>query len=394
MQTEIDLDAAAAAGILNEHQALMLRNFEAERAGQSAANSEKFQFYGGLTDIMSAAGLGFALWGVVKLCGVSIMSMLYAIVPVLLFIAAAKLKQRAYPFTTMILMLGCLGFASIASPAILNFAIPEIQNYLYFKFSYVPSTIFNHNILPILVILSGLIPGVAVGWKFWKKFRFPATPAAIAGIFISAIAVYFLPSYDANRDFSLYNWGIFTSSLVTLGVALWWDISDIRRETLRSQVAFWLHCIAGFLIVRSSFGLLAGQESEIFGDYFLHKIEIGHIGAFALICALCVTVSLLIDRRSLLLSTVFPSIIVISQIASEAFSLLFTGFALVIFSWGWKPMRQLLLGFLSQNIVAQLPRTETIQLGQRPTRRHKQLEPRSLDATSKGIKMLFGTKSD
>ena len=42
--------------------------------------------------------------------------------------------------------------------------------------------------------------------------------------------------------------------------AMWWDSSDPRRETRRSDVAFWLHLLSAPLIVHPIFSLLGLTE--------------------------------------------------------------------------------------------------------------------------------------
>ena len=70
MRTEIDLDAAAAAGIIGEDQAIALRNFQAQRDGMSGATSEKFQIFGGYADLVIAIGAAMVLIAVAIAVGI------------------------------------------------------------------------------------------------------------------------------------------------------------------------------------------------------------------------------------------------------------------------------------------------------------------------------------
>ena len=65
---DIDLDAASAEGIISEDQAIALRNFQARRAGESLSMAEKFQLYGGLSDVVAAVGLALTLVGAGAIC--------------------------------------------------------------------------------------------------------------------------------------------------------------------------------------------------------------------------------------------------------------------------------------------------------------------------------------
>jgi hypothetical protein len=372
MQTEVDLDAAVAVGIINEAQALALRNFEAGRAGISTAGSEKFQIYGGLTDIMSAAGLTMAMFALARLCGDSALSLLYLTFPLVLFALAKKINTHALPFTMMAIMLGYLGFTAAAVPIIVN-------------------AFRNPNPETIVVVIFGIVPALIAGALFWRKFRFPPAPAAMAAMLTVGFALLFEPEMSIDGDYLAFNLAMLVSSLCVLAAAFWFDLTDIRRETERSQVAFWLHCCAGFLISRSVFAML--NDSNPFSDDYLSGLGGEHVGILLAICLICALISLMLDRRSLLISTIMPSIVIIAEISDEATGLLLAGIGLLFFTWGWSRWRQLLLQQLPEKLTAQLPRTEVIMINQRPTRQHLALSPRKISTTSKGLAMLFGIKS-
>lgn len=95
MLTEIDLDAAAAKGIISEDQAITLRNFEAKRAASSLSMAEKFQIYGGLTDITMALGLAMALMAVASILGEANFSLLYLLFPPALLFFLRKIQPPA-----------------------------------------------------------------------------------------------------------------------------------------------------------------------------------------------------------------------------------------------------------------------------------------------------------
>ena len=72
--------------------------------------------------------------------------------------------------------------------------------------------------------------------------------------------------------------------------AMWWDGSDRRRETRRSDVAFWLHLLAAPLIVHPIFTLLGLTEGA--------ATLVGGVTVILLYVVLGIT-ALAVDRRAL-----------------------------------------------------------------------------------------------
>lgn len=63
LTVDVDLDGAAALGIIGEDQAQALRRYMAERSGMSAPSTEKFQLMSGFADVMRAIAVAFVLGG-------------------------------------------------------------------------------------------------------------------------------------------------------------------------------------------------------------------------------------------------------------------------------------------------------------------------------------------
>ena len=68
-----------------------------------------------------------------------------------------------------------------------------------------------------------------------------------------------------------------------------------------------------------------------------------------------------------------PTITFFGNIGSEVLGILFAGAALLFFTFIWNSWRRRILGVLPAAISAQLPRTDIVHQGQRPTRRHLEL---------------------
>lgn len=221
-------------------------------------------------------------------------------------------------------------------------------------------------------------------WKHWREFRFPPTFAlTIAGY--SYIMLRGLEQAARTEAFLQVD-GLGARGLValcgvivatgTLVAGIWWDLTDIRRETERSQVGFWLHCVAGALMSRALFSFLTG-ETVVGGDLILTGLTFSQFPAVLALVAAASVVSLLLDRRSLLLGCLLPTVGIFNGLAEGQMAavagLSLAGSTILLFSAKWNQLREALLSWLPKPIAAQLPRTSLTSKGQRPTRRHLEL---------------------
>lgn len=221
----------------------------------------------------------------------------------------------------------------------------------------------------MIPILTGLIPASICGFVYWRSTKFPPLPAIMVALFILCGTLPFQPEFGPiNRDFRIYNIAMMGAATVVLAWATWWDLTDIRRETERSQVAFWLHCCAGFFISRGAYALVTGHMA--LEENFALGLGEENIFPFLMIFCTSVLISLLLDRRSLLLGSIMPTIIFFGNIGSEVYGILFSGLTLLIFTVFWRGWRQRMLQLLPPAVAAQLPRSEITHRGQRPTRQH------------------------
>ena len=211
-------------------------------------------------------------------------------------------------------------------------------------------------------------------WLYWRRFRLPIAYAAFAvavvNIAVDVVRLSFpdMPSLAVDLVTGL-------DGPVLLAWAMWWDISDVRRETERSDVAFWLHICAGFSIVKTSMTLILGTQNHAEGWWrvFSHPAAPGaaDAGAVLALFALFSVVALIIDRRSLLTSGMFYAVPALGALIGGgalmfAPALLVTGVGLVVLAVQWLPLRERLLRLLPLAISAQLPRPQLKAIGPRP----------------------------
>lgn len=369
MRTEVDLDAAAAAGLIGEDQAIALRTFQAERDGISAASSEKFQLFGGYADLVIGIGTAMVLTAVsifmVNLGDTRstwpVLATLCAITCAIVFTLTRRINLRSAPAMALVLTVAFAGFSlfgfMIVATSLAEAVLSHRSHYIFAVF------------LIIIAAHSALIR------IHWRAFRFPPTIAMMSAAyaFVILTSMSQIVGHQGQWIVAATALAIATATMIA---ATWWDLTDIRRETERSQVAFWLHCLAGVLMSRALFWLLTGTGMKD-GQLILTGLPLENLPYVLLMVAVAAIISLLLDRRSLLVGCLVPTVGIFDRIGDGAMAavmgLTVAGASLIFFSVTWAHLRTRLLAMIPDMLAAQLPRTSLIAEGQRPTRRHKEL---------------------
>ncbi|VVD76777.1 hypothetical protein PIN31115_00903 [Pandoraea iniqua] len=180
---------------------------------------------------------------------------------------------------------------------------------------------------------------------YWWRFRVPVAIAfGVAGI----VATTWFHILVLRENF--IEWILVASVIVGLAIFAWalrWDAQDPQRVTIRSDVAFWLHLVAACMVTHPIFWTLMPEHP---------------IAAIAVFLVLTV-VSLVIDRRALMLSSLLYVISAIMKVlvtASDANGLpvvaVVVGAALLLLSVFWQPSRAVALRCVPAGWRAKLPR--------------------------------------
>lgn len=193
---------------------------------------------------------------------------------------------------------------------------------------------------------------VLAAYLHWRKFRVPITIAAGAAALILCIASSLLMVFDKN--ITLLMWSLCICGVFTFALAMYWDSSDLTRDSYRSDVAFWLHLLSAPLIIHPIFtqlGIFSGNESLIamlivLALYFLMAI-----------------ISISIDRRAFMVSALVYVIYTVSTFLNnyqlESISVAITGVIigglLLGLSIFWGKVRQQVIGLLPGSVRSYLP---------------------------------------
>jgi cytochrome bd-type quinol oxidase subunit 2 len=364
MYSESDLEAAVAGGVMTPDQAARFRNFVAAGQHSPAVDEEHFRLLTGFNDIFVgiAAAILLAAVGMIG----------YYVPPHIdvdgptpfmgLFVAITAwglaeyfTRQRRMALPSIILLLAFTGgtFATVVFGTVAG----------------VGEDFFNHNgQAAALVFVFGTAVAAAGAWVHWQRFRVPITvavgAAAAVALLLGLIASAFVtPDMTDAQGEQLRR--LIEGAALVLGIgvfllAMWWDGSDPKRETRRSDVAFWLHLLAAPLIVHPIFSLLGltqGDTSTLDGV------------AVILLYVVLGLVALAIDRRALLVSALAYVLYALNSLfetygvveLNVALTALIIGSALLLLSAFWANARRAVVRPLPDGLKTKLPVLDRVQ---------------------------------
>jgi hypothetical protein len=352
MYSDSDIEAAVAAGVLSPDAAAALRNYVAVRSASPAVDEEQFRLITGFNDIfvsIAAAILLVALaWigsdfglrvggdGPSPISGVLVAGAAWGL-------AEFFTRKRRMALPSILLLLAFVGGVVEGVGGILALIVG-------------PDSLDNSKVLLSLVAAGSAAAGALGAWLHWRRFRVPITVAAGAASVV-AVVMALIASALGNDARNMDD--IMLGFLLVLGIgvflfAMWWDSSDPRRETRRSDVAFWLHLLAAPMIVHPVFKLLGLADGG--GSVAGALVVIALYALFAL-------TALAIDRRALLVSALLYVLWALSHLfqtagaveLSFALTALVIGSALLLLSAFWHSARRTVVKPLPAGLQAKLP---------------------------------------
>lgn len=359
MYSESDLEAAVAGGALSPEQASSFRNFIADGRHMPVVDEEHFRLLTGFNDIFVgiAAAILIAAVGMIG----------YYVPPNIdgdgpspfigLFVAVTAwglaeffTRQRRMALPSIILLLAFVGGVFATSVFTMVTAIGE-------------NNLDDGQSVALVVSASAAI-AAAAAWMHWKRFRVPITvavgAAAAVALVLGLIASSLVGDPDTMTEARMLEIkSMLEATALLLGIgtflfAMWWDGSDPKRETRRSDVAFWLHLLAAPLMVHPIFSLLGlteGAASTLDGI------------AVILLYVVLGLVALAIDRRALLVSALAYVLYALNSLfetygaveLSVALTALVIGSALLLLSAFWTSARRAVVKPLPDGLKCRLP---------------------------------------
>lgn len=290
---DTDIRAAVAAGYLTEAQAANVLGLAAARqtsADGRRMDDEPFQLFRGFNEVFVTVGLlMFAGGFLFAIKAISLdTAMAWAVLVGLLWICAEYLTRRRR-----------MTLPSMALAAVIVYLAA------HGTFGFLEARLFrNADFWPVVY---GLCAGLAAGALFYWRFRLPFALFLIGLTALSA-ALLAAGAIDPEHwrttvkgkplallDISIgsaFAWIILGLGIIGFALAMRFDMADPHRLSRQSACGFWLHLLAGPALVNTLALTLLNQHTVF-----------AYAGLLGLII-LIVAVSLIIDRRSFMLSAV------------------------------------------------------------------------------------------
>jgi hypothetical protein len=351
MYSESDLEAAVAAGALSPDAAASLRNYVAGARATPVVDEEHFRLLTGFNDIFVAVAATILLAALAMIghwAGPNVDFDGPSPTSGLLVAAAAwglaefftRKRRMALPSILLLLAFVAAVFGTALFSMVLAIGVERLED--------------SEATISSIIAASAAI-AVGAAWLHWRRFRVPITIAAGALAFCAGILGIIGMTIVESERFE----DIMMGFALALGIgvflfAMWWDSSDPRRETRRSDVAFWLHLLAAPLIVHPVFHLLGLTD----GDASVMEAVV-----VMLLYVLLGVTALAIDRRALLVSALAYVLWALSNLFERfgavelnvALTALVIGSGLLILSAFWHQARRTVVKPLPQGLQARLP---------------------------------------
>jgi peptidoglycan/LPS O-acetylase OafA/YrhL len=206
------------------------------------------------------------------------------------------------------------------------------------------------DITPVQSLGAG-VAAAAAAVLHWRRFHVPITIAAGAGAVAAALlALCTIAAPGLPKDHPVL---VFLPlGLAIFGLAMWFDMSDLKRQTRRTDIAFWLHLLAAPIIVHPILLSMTSDTSSLAGA-----------SQVIVVFVVLAIVALIVDRRAIMVSSLLylayaaGTLIAAAGIGSSspAVSALAVGAVVLMLSAAWRPLRRAFMGLLPATLRARLP---------------------------------------
>ena len=332
-----ELQSAVDAGLLTPIQADALVAHYA-RTDEASADREEVRFARGFHDVFISIGLFILFIGlnwtsatIVPLREGPSLVVFYGVMCVITWLLAEWLTKRLRLALPSIL----LALAFVSYVALIFMATWNLRAGYGEEGTFLLMTSGNYELY-----LVGGIAALAAATAFYSRFRVPISLAwIVAGILITVLSI----AETIRPGLVSLNLSLFTmlAGVACFASAMWYDSRDLKRITLNTDKAFWLHMLAAPLIVHSAISFL--PASSLDND--------GALPVIGIVFALSL-VAIIVDRRALLVSALgytgiaLYTLLRLTNLSNQgivAASLLILGLFVLTLGSGWTSVRRLVL---------------------------------------------------
>jgi hypothetical protein len=327
------LAEAVSRGLITPEQLVALRALEAARTPVEEApqDEERLRFVSGFSDVFVAIGLALFLGAAAYFLDMFSPAVMYAgLTAGCWLLAEFFTRKRRMALPSILLLVGFVAAVFMLVTALLG---------AFLRFDGAS-------------VVAGPI-AAAAAWLHYQRFAVPITPAAGAAALVAMLTgglyAVWPDGAPAVLPFVMVLCGFL---LFAQGLRL--DRLDPDRLTRTTDIAFWLHLLAGPLIVHPVM-FYSGAWDE-------NHNPVITIGLFVLLSI----IALAADRRAILVSSLIYTGVALGYLAKDrgmaegattAFSMFVLGAVILGLSAGWKPIRRLVMRAIPSGLLIWFPRS-------------------------------------
>lgn len=306
-------------------------------------DTETPRFVRGFHDILITIGVVIllsGLWGIASL---------YVVLPAIILLSEVLVRRQRLALPAVALTVAL--FVWTANLMVMWFPINP---------DFLAASHFPIPLLAALPVASGL---------YYLRYRVPLSFAlAVMAAFVLAVNLFIRvvaylghdPSFPLN-NLRLFSVILLISALCLFAIALYFDLRDVRRQTLRSDIAFWLHLGTAPALLYSVLGVWIGGISLLGQDHAYST----WLSAVVVTVAAMMLIGLIIDRRAFVTAGLMSLGVAIYGVFKQGnagvdtyfyLTLLIVGVIVLVIGIGWVPLRRLTLRLLPHSLSERLPR--------------------------------------
>ena len=332
MYTDEDIGSAVKAGVLSEESAQNFRAYVSSQRGVALAEEEQFRVVSGFNDVFVSLACLISLFSVYWLAEVlsESVSGFWATAVAAWIISEYFSRKRYMALPSIVLALAVtLSFYGVALTPV-----------------WIDSS--NWGFWIVLIVAAPL--------AYWLRFKIPiAITLAAGGVVICSLVIW--GSFFSDTAYAAATFFL-VSGLIVFAIAVRIDLSDRLRQTRNTDVAFWLHMLAGPLIAHSIFFHFIKFS---FGSDMPIERAIAVIALYLFITL----ISIAFNRRALMVSGLLYITIAVAQLfragtfIETAYSYpitgLIIGLSLLVITVYWTDSRKRLLKSFPDSLRKYLP---------------------------------------
>ncbi|MBB4955266.1 multidrug transporter EmrE-like cation transporter [Agrobacterium vitis] len=350
------LDGAASEGVISSAQVAPLERYlraklevgTVENDPSAIIDTESPRFVRGFHDILITIGAAILLMGIVGTATI------LALLPAVIVLGEILVVRQRLALPAVLLSIAMLVWSVFASRFLHGGGFDPDKSRLLMAVQALP--------VPVFMLLFYARYRVPVALAFAVLTGFTVVFFAVVGVLEAMLGLENPLDEQVWLMVSLY----LVAALTLFAVAMRYDMSDPRRVSRRSDIAFWLHLASApallygalavvFLLYR---GDSAFEHFSLRSTLFMPKLPV------VLLITALMLIGLIIDRRAFVTSGLVSMLIIAYAVFRSAslntdsviyLALLTVGAVVLTIGIGWQGLRRLLVGRLPPALQQRLP---------------------------------------